>query len=116
MNVRPPREHHVDDHPILRQPWTYDVVEFYFLAATDDTEAYLDLSLRRSTELRRLRFFSPQDICLERGFPNCPGLFISDVSTSQLENIRVQVGDFEAGPGGMSFWARHVIELQAHEI
>jgi hypothetical protein len=106
----------VDDHPILKQPWTYEVVEFHFVAATEDTESFLDLSLRRGSELRRLRFFSPQDISLASGFPSCPGLFISDVSSAQMENIRVQVGDYEVGPGGMSFWARHVTELQANEI
>ena len=74
-------------------------------------EAYLDLTLQKGLEVRRLRFFSPQDIRLEEGFPESPGLYITDVSGRGMEGIRIRVDDFEAGGGGLGFWARDVIDL-----
>ena len=36
------------------------------------------------------------------------GLVISDVRGRKLDRLGVRVDDFEASPGAVRFWARHV--------
>lgn len=76
-------------------------------------EAYLDLTLQKGPEVRRLRFLNPQSLRIEKGFPESPGLFIADISGRQLEGLRIEVGDFENGGGGIYFWAKDVVDLDA---
>jgi hypothetical protein len=104
--------HQDPDHPIIEHPWKYSIVGLAFFRTLDNTEeAYIDLTLQSGSIIRRLRFFSPQDIYFENGFPESPGLCIRDVSKRGMENLRIQVDDFEAGPGGIHFWARDVVDL-----
>ena len=98
------------DHAIIEMPFRFAVVGFNFQRPRD-AESYIDLTLRRDEEKRRLRFFSPQRIELEEGFRNCPELEIKDLSGNQLDGLDVRVGDFEASFGAMRFWARDVIDL-----
>ena len=98
------------DHPIIDQPFRYDVIGFNY-QSPDDGEPYIDLTLRLESIVRRLRFLSPRDIALESGFPGCSGLQIKDVSGHQLSGLRVRVSDFEHSCDGMHFWARDVIDL-----
>ena len=98
------------DHKIIEFPFRYAVVGFNF-QRPQDGESFIDLTLRRGDEERRLRFFSPQRIELEEGFPICSGLEIKDVSGNQLDGLNVRVDHFEASFGAMRFWAREVIDL-----
>ncbi len=100
------------DHPIIEHPFRYRVVSFCFHRTLDDSEeAYLDLSLQHEQVVRRLRFFSPQDISIEEGFPHGAGMYIADVRQRGLDGLGVRVGDFEAMGGAIRFWARTVIDL-----
>lgn len=100
------------DHPILTRPWEYEVVGFSYMRPEDGTEPYIDLTLRKGQVVRRLRFFSPQEIEIEKGFPcSTHGMYFSDVRARGMEGLGVRVGDFEASSGRVSFWARDVVDL-----
>ena len=100
------------DHPIVEAPFKYKVVDFnYHRSLEDPYERWIDIVFQKGKEIRRLRFIRPITLSLEEGFPECPGLYIADLSNDGLEDIKVRVGDFEAGGGGMSFWAASVIDL-----
>jgi len=101
------------DHPILDRPWTWQIVSLQFQVAQDGAESFIDLELRRAAEHRRLRFWSPQDLQVEKGFPAAPGLVILDVTRRGLDRLNVHVDDFEGGPGGIRFWARTVQDITA---
>jgi hypothetical protein len=104
------------DLPILDRPWEYSIVGLVFRRTLDHSEeAYIDLTLQRGSEVRRFRFFSPQDITLKQGFPNAPGLCFLDVSKRGMEGIRVHVADFENGGGGVHFYAREAVDLDKYE-
>jgi hypothetical protein len=103
------------DHPIIQNPWQYRITGFsYKRSLADSQDSYIDLTLQKDEVVRRLRFHRPQDIRLDEGFPECSGLFISDVRERRLEGLAVRVGDFEASPGGVWFWAHSVEDLDAH--
>ena len=100
------------DHPIIEHPFRYRVVGFCFHRTLDDSEeSYIDLSLQHGQVVRRLRFFSPQDVSIEEGFPNGAGMYIADVRQRGLAQLGVRVGYFAASPGAIQFWARTVIDL-----
>ncbi len=97
------------DHSILPDAWRYEIVGVNIqLAPSDGTEPFLDLTVRRGQDRRTLRFFSPRSIEIEEGGPVSGGLKIVDVSSRQLDGVGVRVDDFEAAPGSLRFWARHV--------
>ena len=100
-------------HPILPEAWRYEIVGLRLEQEPRDAqEPYLDLTLKRGTERRVLRFWSPQNLTVEQGGPRMThGLTIQDVRARQLDGLGVLVDDFEASPGKVSFWARHVEEL-----
>ena len=100
------------DHPILPDPFRWELVEFtYRRDSHDGRESYIDLVLARDGEVRRLRFFAPRDLEITRGLPTSSGLCILDVRGRQLDGLGVRVTSFEACPGAPSFWAARVVEL-----
>lgn len=100
------------DHPILPDPYTWDLVEFtYRLDPDDGRESYIDLVFARNGVVRRLRFFNPRDLEMSRGLPNSFGLCILDVNGRQLEGVGVRVANFEQSYGAPSFWAARVVEV-----
>ena len=101
-------------HPILERSWEYEIISFCFNRSLDEEfETFLDLKLSNGNDVRHLRFFSPQDIEIENGFPIKTGGFsIYDVSNRGLENLNVRVDDFEASRGAIYFWARKVEEIK----
>ena len=103
------------DHPILAQAWRYRIVSLVLeLEPLDGGEPYLDLVLRYREDRRRLRFWSPQDLEIERGGPrHTHGLEILDVRDRGLDRLGVRVDDFEASSGSVRFWARAVEDLDA---
>ena len=103
------------DHPIIQKPWTYEIQSFaYHRNRMDRRRSYIDLVLRKGSEIRRPRFLEPTDLRIETGFPEpTHGMCILDVSERQMDGIGVRVSDFEAGGGGLYFYAREVIDLDA---
>ena len=100
-------------HPIIDNPFQYDIVGFYYYADLKDfLKSYIDLTLQKDEVIRKLRFYGPQDLEIEKGFPWATGgMEILDVSNRQLSNINVWVNDFEASNGSITFWAENVIDL-----
>lgn len=100
-------------HPIVDKPWQFDIVRFDLHHDPDDHRAdYLDLWLRRGDELRRLRFKQPSSIKIEKGFPRATGgMIILDVRNWGWEDVGVEVADFEASHGSVTFYAKDVVEL-----
>ncbi len=101
------------DHPIIDKPWEYNIVEFrYHVDLRNWKESFIDLHLKKGIILRRLRFFSPQNLKIEQGFPQpTHGLCILDIRSRQLEGFGVEVSDFEAGRGSITFLASEVVDL-----
>ena len=103
-------------HPIIDRPWDYEIVLLGWSRETETDPSFLDLTLRKGTVLRRLRFAEPQEIEIEKGFSvKTGGLYIADVKHRGLDGITVRVSDFEASPGAIRFWARDVIDLDAQK-
>ena len=50
------------------------------------TERWIDIVLQNNEVIRRLRFIRPVNLSVEEGFPECPGLYIEDVSKDRLED------------------------------
>lgn len=101
------------DHPILAHAWRYEIVTFLLERDPEDgSEPYLDLTLRYEHRRRKLRFWSPVDLEIERGGPRMTsGLVIKDIRARGLEGLGVQVDDFEASQGSVRFLARAVEEI-----
>jgi hypothetical protein len=99
-------------HPIVERPWEYQIIGLNYQIPLDETAPFLDLSLRKGSVVRRLRFLYPRELTIERGFPiHTGGLLSSDVSARQWDGIGVRVHDFEGTQGAVEFWAADVIEL-----
>ena len=104
------------DHPIIERPWEYEIVGLcYHRDPESQDDSYIDLTLRRGDDLRRLHFFGPQDLQITPGFPSSSGLCILDVSRRQLEGIGARVANFEASDGCPTFWAHRVVDLDASD-
>ena len=100
------------EHPILDAPYTWELLEFsYHRDRADWQQSYIDMVFERGGEVRRLRFFAPQDLEMSRGLPNSFGLAILDVSGRQLEGLRVRVINFEQSYGAPTFWAARVVDV-----
>lgn len=99
------------DHPIVDRPWQHAIAALHYHVGLDGGEPYLDLDLERDGVVRRLRFWSPQRLQIDDGFPRpTHGMVILDVRRRQLEGLNVWVTDFEASSGKISFWAREVVD------
>jgi hypothetical protein len=97
------------EHSILREAWKHELVGFNYNGLAE--EPYIDLVLRHaeSKVIRRLRFFSPQELSISSLQMNW-GLAIADVRQRQMQGIGVRVFNFENGPGPAEFYAREVID------
>jgi hypothetical protein len=62
------------DHPFIDAPFRWELVEFTYRREAEWGESYIDLVLARDGVERRLRFFGPRDLVLDRGLPNGSGL------------------------------------------
>ena len=103
-----------NNHPVLIKPWEYAIIGLNYQIPRDGTSPYLDLTLQRKEEVRRLRFLSPQRLKIEEGFPTSThGMEILDIAHRQWSNIGVWVHDFEASQGSITFYAAEVIDLDA---
>jgi hypothetical protein len=104
------------DHDILPEAWRWEIVGVHLERAPEDGgEPFLDLTLRLGRDRRRLRFWSPSDIEIERGGPcMTAGLVIKDLRPRGLDGLTVAVDDFEATVGATRFVARSVEPLPDH--
>jgi hypothetical protein len=106
---------------IVERPWEYEILSLgFYQSPRGEFEPFIDLTLKKGDVLRHLRFYSPRELEIEKGFPARAGGFcIYDVSARGLESLGVRVGEFEASRGAVRFWAREVIEIgqfqKAHE-
>ncbi len=102
-------------HPIVVSPHLYEIAFFsYTFVDTDNAKSYIDLHLKKEGEIIQLRFWGPQDLEVEKGFPQATGgLFIEDVRSHGLESLGVYVGDFEGSRGSVTFWAERVEKRNA---
>lgn len=97
-------------HPILAAPHKYDIVDFrYSIDRQEPSQSFIDLALAKDGELVSLRFWQPINLVVEQGFPAATrGMVFYDVSMYHLENIGVEVADFEATHGAITFSAKSV--------
>ena len=100
------------DHPIIDEPWTYEVVALLFQRRVDDLiEPYIDLTLQFGDKIRRLRFLGALNLEVQSSFPySYSGLEILDVSYLKLDYAKVRVDGYE-GYGTIRFWAREVVDV-----
>lgn len=104
------------EHPIIDRPFEYRILDFRYYAGEDSEEPFIDMTLARQSVVRRLRFWSPRDLEIEKGFPvPTSGMEILDVRGRQMQGIGVRVGDFESNWGSVTFWAREVVDLDTIE-
>jgi hypothetical protein len=98
------------DHPILQEAWKHELVGFQYDGLAD--EPYLDLVLRHAETkaIRRLRFLSPSEISINGPRMNW-GLAIADVRRRQMQDIGVEVYNFENSPGFAQLYARDVVDV-----
>jgi hypothetical protein len=101
------------DHSIIDRPWEYDIIGFCYQREPEDySQPYIDLTLRKGTTIRRLRFLQPRSLKIDEGFPvRTGGMEILDVRHRQMEGVGVHVSDFEASQGAVTFWAADVVDL-----
>lgn len=103
-------------HGVLPRAFDYAIVGLRLeLEPGEADETFLDLTLRRASERVVLRFWSPQELEIERGGPRFTGgLEILDIRGRGWEGLGVEVGDFEASNGKVRFWARAVERLHGN--
>ncbi len=100
-------------HPILDRSWEYEVFTLcFYQSPLGEFEPFLDLTLKKDDIIRCLRFHSPQNLEITRGFPAKTGGFcIFDISTTAVDGLSVYVDDIEEAHGAIRFWARDVVEI-----
>lgn len=99
------------DHKVLDAPYSYDIVELRYIAATAPYGT-LDLTLEKDGVRLVLRFIDVHELQADPGFPYaCMGLEILDISGFGWEHARIRVGGFDGEPG-IRFWARDVHRLE----
>ena len=103
------------EHPILPRACEYEIIGLRLeREPPDGIEPFLDLTLRRGSQRRVLRFWSPQNLEVKRGGPIMThGLVIYDIRSRGLDGLNVEVDDYENTEGKVTFVARAVEELPA---
>jgi hypothetical protein len=97
-------------HSILSTPHEYEIGEFrYHINNEDPSQSFIEMTLQKNAEAVTLRFWQPINLKIEEGFPQSTGgMVFYDVSANGLENIGVEVADFEASSGAVTFSAKSV--------
>lgn len=97
------------DHPIIEKGWEYEIIGFNFQKSLKkEFESYIDITLQKDEEIKRLRFLSPIGIKVEKDFAMTYGFCILDVSDKFLDH-KIEVYDFENE--SIKFRARKVVDL-----
>jgi hypothetical protein len=97
-------------HPILDRPHEYDISEFRYCVDKEEPQhSFIEMTLQKNTDTVTLRFWQPSNLKIEPGFPRpTRGMVFYDRSSDGLEGINVEVADFEASWGSITFCARDV--------
>ena len=97
-------------HSILHRPHQYDVTDFhYHFDKNDPSQSFIRMTLEKNTEVVTLQFWQPVNLQIEKGFPYpTHGMVFYDVTASGLEDIGIEVSDFEASYGSITFSAKFV--------
>ncbi len=105
-------------HSIIKAPHNYRLIYFFYNCKSKNyLDHFIDIHLKNNNIIRRLRFIAPINLKIEKGFPlSTGGMEILDVSKNQLENINIEVRDFEANQGSITFDAKEIIDLDILEI
>lgn len=78
----------------------------------DPSQSFIDMTLLKHSESVTLRFWQPINLKIEQGFPRpTRGMVFYDLSADQLENIGIEVADFEASWGAVTFSAKSVEKI-----
>lgn len=100
-------------HPILNQPWCWEIETFTWHFGHDSVQAALDVRFVRDGQRRTLRFIDPQDVTIAFGGNHpiqCGDMAILDISRRQLDGLTVQVTEFGASGTPLKLYARSVQE------
>jgi hypothetical protein len=103
------------DHPILDQPWRWEIIQFDWHSMDASSPSWLDVTFIRDGVRRTLRFIDPQDVTIKVGgwYPiQCGEMAILDVSRRQLDGLGVQVTEFGASGSPLRLYARSVLEVE----
>lgn len=99
----------IKEHPILKKGFEYKIIRFNYQQGNKKIlETYIDITLQKGEEIRRLRFLSPTQLRIDGGFYMSWGFRIVDSSDKFLSQ-KIEVEDFECG--SIYFRARKVIDL-----
>ena len=99
-------------HPAINRPHEYEIAYLgYQLDQEDFRNSYIDIHFKKGNEIKKLRFFQPTELEIEKGFNgNICGMEILDIRDYQLDGVGVKVRNFEQD-AGVTFMAREVKEL-----
>ena len=99
-------------HTIIKNPNEYEIIYMSYKLSHDNYEqSYIELHLEKGGVVKKLKFTQPTELEIEKGFTgNICGMEILDINDKQLENIGVQVRNFEQDPG-ITFLAKEVVEI-----
>ncbi len=97
-------------HPILDRPHRYRIVEFRYVIDWDEPRlSFIDMRLCLDSDEVALRFWQPVNLSIEAGFPHpTGGMVFYDRSADSLQDIGIDVADFESSHGSVLFSAREV--------
>lgn len=100
------------EHTILPEAWRYKISGLRLeLEPVECDEPFLELTFRKDEKIKILRFWSPQELEIERGGPVwTSGFVILDISSRGWDKLGIQVSDFEMSGGAIRFFARAVEE------
>ena len=103
------------DHPIVKHPWEYKLIEFCYRRPDNDRESRTSTSCcKKGSEKRRLRVFSPRDIHISgSSLPSPSGLTITEIRNRQMEGLGIRVESHEGLNASPEFWARGVVEINS---
>jgi hypothetical protein len=107
---------HDPDHPILDQPWRWEIEEFAWRSEHDSMQAALDVRFIRDGQRRTLRFIEPQDVAIQFGGKHpiqCGEMAILDISRRRLDGLTIQVTEFGASGSPLRLYARSVQEIES---
>jgi len=100
-------------HSILPNPHEFEICDFRFhIDHAERSQSFIEMTLQKDTETVTLRFWQPVNLKIEEGFPQATrGMVFYDRSADQLENITIEVADFESSWGAITFLARSVEKI-----
>ena len=99
-------------HPIIYRPHLYEITYVGFHTDRNDfSNSYIDIHFVKGEESKKLRFFEPTEVEVEKGFyGDNNGMEILDITDRQYDGVGIEVRNFEQD-AGITFLAREVKEI-----